>query len=309
MKKILYVLIFTLFVAVNAANSQPVVWTEGFETTLPNNVPAGWSYWDNTGFNSGPDTNWTVRDSGSTVPGVNVLRTAVPYLGHRSAGVSWLTGTNGTDDLADAWLVSRKIRNVPSDGLIQFWGTGGTPTLSDSLQVWVSTTDSTPASFLANPNNHIETIPFPPNPVYASYSDYYIDLVPYAGQNVFIGFRYYQDVSVNGVFVQIDEVSLYGTVGITQNGTTIPDNFVLHQNYPNPFNPTTKINFELSKSTNVKLTVYNSIGQIVMNIFEGFKSAGSYQAEFNGSSLSSGTYYYRLDTDYFTETKKMQMIK
>ena len=308
MKKLLYVLIFTV-IAFSMAKSQALIWTEGFETTLPNNVPAGWSYWDNTGFNSGPDTNWTVRDSGSTVPGVNAIRTAIPYLGHRNAGVSWLTGTNGTANLADAWLVSKKIRNVPSDGLIQFWGTGGTPTLSDSLQLWVSTTDSTPAAFLANPNNYISTIAFPPNPVYASYSDYYIDLIPFAGQNVFIGFRYYQDVSSDGVFVQIDEVSFLGTVGITQNGTNIPDNFALYQNYPNPFNPTTKINFELSKSTNVKLTVFNSIGQVVMNIFDGYKPAGSYQAEFNGSSLSSGTYYYRLDTDFYTETKKMQLIK
>lgn len=308
MKKLFYVLIFTV-IAFNLAKSQALVWFEGFETTLPNNIPAGWSYWDNTGFNSGPDTNWTVRDSGSIVPGINAARRSIPYEGFRSVGVSWLTGTYDTTNIADAWLVSRKIQNVPADGLIQFWGAGGNTTLSDSLQLWVSTTDSTPAAFLANPDNYIETVVFLPNPVYPSYSDYYVDLIPYAGQNVFIGFRYFQNVSSDGVFVQIDNVSYLGTVGITQNGTNIPDNFALHQNFPNPFNPTTKINFELSKSTNVKLTVFNSIGQVVMNIFEGFKPAGSYQAEFNGSSLSSGTYYYRLDTDFFTETKKMQLIK
>jgi len=46
-----------------------------------------------------------------------------------------------------------------------------------------------------------------------------------------------------------------------------------------------------------------------MNVFEGQRPAGSYQAEFNGSTLSSGTYYYKLETEFFTETKKMQLIK
>jgi len=308
MQKIFYTFII-FFVAISFANSQPIIWEEGFETTLPNNVPAGWSYWDNKGFNFGPDTNWTVRDSGSTVPGVNQIRRARSHTGLRSVGVSWLVGTGGTTNIADAWLVTRKITNIPSDGLLSFYATGGTPTLLDSLQIWVSTTDSTPASFLANPNNYNQSISFPPNPVYAQFSDYYVVLGPYAGQNVFIGFRYYVDVSVDGVFVQVDDVALMGTVGIIQNGTNIPSKFALNQNYPNPFNPTTKINFDLAKSSNVNLTVYNSLGQVVEKIFEGFKPAGSYQATFNGSTLSSGTYYYKLETDFFTETKKMQLIK
>jgi len=306
MKKIFYLSIF-LFIVTSIAKSQPVIWTEGFETTLPNNLPPGWAYFDNRGNNIGPDTNWTVRDSGSLVPGVNQIRRARSYTGLRSAGVAWVVGDS--INIADAWMVTRRIRNVPSDGLLQFYATGGTPTLLDSMQIWVSTTDSTPSSFLANPNNYNQSISFPPNPIYAQFTDYYVDLIPYAGQNVFIGFRYYIDVSNDGVFVQVDDVSLLGTVGISQNGTNIPSKFALNQNYPNPFNPTTKINFDLAKSSNVNLTVYNSLGQVVEKIFEGFKPAGSYQATFNGSTLSSGVYYYRLETDFFTETKKMQLIK
>ncbi|MBK8981760.1 MAG: T9SS type A sorting domain-containing protein [Ignavibacteria bacterium] len=96
---------------------------------------------------------------------------------------------------------------------------------------------------------------------------------------------------------------------MTQTGTNIPEKFALNQNYPNPFNPDTKISFDLARSSNVKLTVFNSVGQKVMNIFEGNRSAGSYIATFDGSSLSSGVYFYRLETDYYTETKKMQLIK
>ncbi len=308
MKNFFYLFVF-LLIGINVAKAQPVIWTEGFETTLPNNLPAGWSYFDRSGHNIGPDTNWTVRDSGSIVPGVNAIRDARSHTGLRSVGVSWLVGNADTTALADAWLVSKRIINVPSDGIIQFFGTGGTPTLSDSLQLWVSTTDSTPAAFLSNPNNYNQSISFAPNPVYAQYTDYYVDLAPYAHQNVFIGFRYYVDVSVNGVFVQVDDVTLSGTVGIVPLGVNVPDKFALKQNYPNPFNPATKINFDLAKNTNVKLTVFNSLGQKVMDIFDGYKQAGSYQADFNGGSLSSGVYFYRLETDFYTETKKMQLVK
>ena len=51
------------------------------------------------------------------------------------------------------------------------------------------------------------------------------------------------------------------------------------------------------------------MGQVVMDLFNGNKPAGSYQAEFDGNSLASGTYFYRLETDFFTQTKKMQLIK
>ena len=308
MIKRFYVLIFTV-IAFNLAKSQALVWFEGFETTLPNNIPAGWSYGDNTGFNSGPDTNWTVRDSGSIVPGINAARRSIPYEGFRSVGVSWLTGTYDTTNIADAWLVSRKIQNVPADGLIQFWGAGGNTTLSDSLQLWVSTTDSTPAAFLANPDNYIETVVFLPNPVYPSYSDYYVDLIPYAGQNVFIGFRYFQNVSSDGVFVQIDNVSYLGTVGITQNGTNIPDNFALHQNFPNPFNPVTKISFDIPVPSNVRLAIYDISGREVSTLIDEFKTAGYYTVSFTGNDISSGMYFYTLVSDNTVITKKMLLMK
>ncbi|MEO8210316.1 MAG: choice-of-anchor J domain-containing protein [bacterium] len=305
MKKIYLILL--LLIALSNISKAQVLWMEGFETTTPNNLPEGWSYWDNRGNNVGPDTNWTVRDSGAIVPGINALRRAIPFQGLRLCGVSWLT--SDTANIADAWLVTKRLVNVPGDGLLGFFVSGGNSTLIDTLQLWVSAVDSMPASFLANPSNYIQTLSFGPNPVYPTYIEYFIDLAPYAGQTIWIGFRYYVDATTDGVYVQIDNVTYTGTVGITQNGINVPDKFSLRQNYPNPFNPTTKINFDLAKSTNVKLTVFNSLGQMVMNIFEGFKTAGSYQADFNGSSLSSGTYYYRLDTDFYTETKKMQLIK
>ncbi|HCA42217.1 MAG TPA: peptidase S8, partial [Bacteroidetes bacterium] len=66
--------------------------------------------------------------------------------------------------------------------------------------------------------------------------------------------------------------------------------------------------FDIAKATNVNLVVYNSLGQVVRELVNGMKSAGTYEAEFDASSLASGTYFYRLTTDDFTETKKMLLV-
>ncbi len=306
MKKI-YISLFLLFITLNIAKSQPVIWSQGFETSDTAAPPPGWSVWNNSPTDTlEPGWNWTVRPAGINLPGL-ATSLSVVHSGNKSIGVSWWTGVGS--GVSDAWLVTQRIFNVPGDGYISFWVTGGSASFSDSLSIWISTGDSTPASFLSNPANRFQNIFFPIGSVYGSFGQYFVDLSAYTGQNIYVGFRYNMDVAINGYYVQLDDVDYAGTTSIIQNGTNIPDNFALKQNYPNPFNPVTKINFDIPKASNVKLTVFNSLGQIVENIFDGFKSAGSYQAEFNGSSLSSGTYYYRLEAGSFVETKKMQLVK
>jgi len=306
--KTLYLALISLFIVSGIATSQPVIWSQGFESNDSLTLPAGWANYNNSAQDTiDPVWNWTVRTVGSSLPGL-ASSLSVVHGGTKSIGASWWCGQ--TSGLTDAWLVTQRLKNVPSDALFSFYLTGGSSSFSDSVQMWVTTgSDSTPAGFLSSPGNYNQNIPFPVGSTYGLFQQYYVDLAPYAGQNIFIGFRYYMNVAVDGYFVQLDDVVYQGTVGITSLGTNIPAEFSLKQNYPNPFNPVTKINFDLAKSTNVKLTIYNSLGQVVQNIFEGHKPAGSYQADFNGSSLSSGTYFYRLETDYYTETKKMQLIK
>lgn len=102
-------------------------------------------------------------------------------------------------------------------------------------------------------------------------------------------------------------------IGITQNGTGIPDQYNLSQNYPNPFNPSTNINFELPQSGNVKILIYDMAGKEVAVLLNEVKSAGFYTVTFDGFNLSSGIYYYRINADgngnNFTATKKMMLIK
>ncbi len=83
----------------------------------------------------------------------------------------------------------------------------------------------------------------------------------------------------------------------------------LSQNYPNPFNPTTNIKFALPKEGNVRLSVYNMLGQQVAELVNGFKSAGSYSVEWNANNLATGVYVYRLEASGSIMTKKMMLVK
>ncbi len=93
------------------------------------------------------------------------------------------------------------------------------------------------------------------------------------------------------------------------NDAIIPNNFLLEQNYPNPFNPVTKIQFKLPKESNINLSVFNMLGQLVTTIYSGKLDAGTHFVEFDGSDLPSGIYFYRLEADNFVQTKKMTLMK
>lgn len=85
--------------------------------------------------------------------------------------------------------------------------------------------------------------------------------------------------------------------------------YKLEQNYPNPFNPTTTLNYQVKKAGIVKLTIFNVLGQEVQVLVNEQKSIGAHTAIFNASALSSGFYFYQLEVNDFTSTKKMLLIK
>ncbi len=98
-------------------------------------------------------------------------------------------------------------------------------------------------------------------------------------------------------------------VGVNGIGNTIPETYKLYQNYPNPFNPSTKIQFALPKSSFAKIVVYDMLGKEIETLVNEQLNAGTYEADFDGSKLSSGVYYYKLIAGDFTETKKMVLMK
>lgn len=99
-----------------------------------------------------------------------------------------------------------------------------------------------------------------------------------------------------------------GNVGITSGSNTVMS-YSLSQNYPNPFNPVTRINFSIPKNGLVQIRVYDLTGREVQTLLNEMKTSGEYSINFNGSSLSSGVYFYKLITNEFVETKKMILIK
>jgi hypothetical protein len=99
------------------------------------------------------------------------------------------------------------------------------------------------------------------------------------------------------------------SVGITPISGVVPTSFSLAQNYPNPFNPSTRIKFDVPKSSFVKLKVMDMTGRVLDLLVNENISVGSYEINWDASKYSSGIYFYRLTTDGFSETKKMLMIK
>lgn len=97
-------------------------------------------------------------------------------------------------------------------------------------------------------------------------------------------------------------------VGLEQTNNAVRE-FRLNQNYPNPFNPTTKIEFTLTKAGDVKLEVYDVNGKLVETLIDGYMNAGSRTLDFNAAGLSSGTYFYKISANGYTETKKMLLVK
>jgi len=112
--------------------------------------------------------------------------------------------------------------------------------------------------------------------------------------------------------IYAQQVNANGNPGIVLNAaveSNIVLDFVLLQNYPNPFNPSTSIKYSISVDGIVNLSVYNLIGEKVATLVNEEKPAGSYEAKFDAADLSSGIYFYKLQTNNFFETKKMILLR
>lgn len=122
------------------------------------------------------------------------------------------------------------------------------------------------------------------------------------------------EVKGKGIFyyrlkqVDYDGTSAYSDV-VEIEFLILPTKFSLSQNYPNPFNPTTTINFDIPKQTNVTLKVYDALGSEVTTLLNEKLDPGYYKHEWDASKFASGVYFYRIVAGTFVETKKLMILK
>jgi hypothetical protein len=125
----------------------------------------------------------------------------------------------------------------------------------------------------------------------------------------------YSDNSINKVgkyyyrLKQIDNNGSYKYSNVIEADYIAPTVYSLNQNYPNPFNPNTVITYALPVASNVKISVYNAIGETVQILENGFKSAGNYSVLFNAAGIPSGVYFYRIEAGNFLQVRKMMYLK
>ncbi|MBN2571453.1 MAG: endonuclease [Ignavibacteriales bacterium] len=130
--------------------------------------------------------------------------------------------------------------------------------------------------------------------------------------SVYVAFQYISTGTTTGLAAnwRVDELEIGGLdlVGICE-GENIPNEFSLSQNYPNPFNPSTIIKFALPKASNVRLLVYNVLGEEVATLVNNELNAGWHTVDFNANNLSSGIYFYRIEAGDFVSVQKMILMK
>ena len=115
-----------------------------------------------------------------------------------------------------------------------------------------------------------------------------------------IGFNHTMGIafSINGPVVSVEGEK-----------SVLPKEFSLKQNYPNPFNPSTVIEYSVPATSDVKLVVYNLLGQKVITLVNETKAVGNYKVSFDASGFTAGVYFYRLQAGSFDQTKKMILLK
>ena len=122
---------------------------------------------------------------------------------------------------------------------------------------------------------------------------------------------YYLDSDIPGYLADFSELYIYHKNGdpIVRNYQKLEPQYRLFQNCPNPFNPETTISFSVSKQSEVRIMLFNSVGEEVEKIVSGDYMPGTYYVPFKNPAISSGIYFYRLETDNTIITKKMTILK
>ncbi len=298
------------------------------EVTLAAKVPGDASYrsfwvngsWDNDG---AYDSNWstdlvelTDADGDGVFTGTAYLAANAGqayswWLGAENSDQSWIA--NGADfSVADANPVSTDTLTLTTDwvlsaaGTFNGWNTSATVMTRDG-DMWIADSVLMEAGSveLKIPVG-LDWNPASPYKAYGAGGYGSNDNITYtANENGLYKIKFFDDN---------DSVAVEFIVKTDIKGNILPTHYALHDNYPNPFNPTTTINFDLPENAFVKLTIYNAMGQKVVDLVNGNQTAGFYTMQWNGrdargATVASGVYFYQLISPNFTAHHKMLFLK
>jgi len=255
-----------------------------------------------------PPTGWTVAYTGTNywlyaaVSGFGVGSHSAEYdMYDASAGtnqtlksVTFVPTVDATKDLIFDIAYAPYPASPPyaQDSLVVMTSTDGGTTFTSLIRLGPTDMQTAPAT----------TSPFVPT---ASQWDHRNYLMPLGTNAVeFIGeSQFGNDLYIDSVCTETN------LLGLTQTQTGVPKTYSLSQNYPNPFNPSTNIKFDLPKAGIVKLVIYDVLGREVKTLVNEYKQAGEFNIQFDASNIASGVYFYRIEANDFTATKKMLLIK
>ena len=200
---------------------------------------------------------------------------------------------------------------ISPDGTVMVvaWLDAGTSAATDTIpEIWGSFRRITDASWSA-PQNLSQT---------PDYAELLLHVAPILRSNggssytAFLGRTYEDGVTAYPPADANRSVFYAGTATIilgVKELPGLPTDYVLQQNFPNPFNPSTKIQYSIPKESFVTLKVYDVLGREVASLVNEVQKAGNFEADFNGSELSSGVYFYRLQAGEFVSVQKMTLMK
>ena len=307
MKKLLYIFLLLMFIS-PVLYSQRIIFQSDFENITLNSdsLPTGWLRYDDD--QNYPPIKWAVRDTSCRFGAGN---TRVRAIGSKSLEIPWYAGQGGTN-INDDYVFTDTFTVRTGDSLIFSMLIGSDSTFQpylDSMQVGYGIIpDPVVFTKLATyRSNDSAGVPLNNN----DWTVYKISLNSLAGQQIALAWRYYMNISVDGLWCNIDNVFIgnRSAIGIQQINSEVPMRFDLRQNYPNPFNPVTNIEFDVAKTEQVNLVIFNSLGQEVATLVNQQLTPGTYKYDFNASGLPSGAYFYRITAGNFVKTNKMILSK
>lgn len=251
---------------------------------------------------------------GASDSNINIGKPVVLYT--TNGGVNWAVNFTGSRTNEWCWKINFISSNIGFISVERFSGSSIFLKTTDSGLSWSekpflpSTYDQEGIGFL---NENTGWIGGWGGPTYQTTNGGLNWLLAGFGENI-NRFRFLSDTLAYAVGKKVYKFSSDVSIGINNITTSTPQSFELKQNYPNPFNPTTTIEFELLRPSKVKLSIYDYVGKYVITLFDDFQPIGSYNLKWNGINdngnlVSSGIYFYTLETQYFIQTKKMVFIK